>query len=349
VTFPTLLHRLRRSRWGLPLSWPAAGLYGAAVAARGALYDAGALTAYRAPCPVISVGGLEAGGTGKTPTAAYLLRYLCAQGLAPGLLTRGYGRQHSGLVLRARGEPATAAALGDEPAMLIQAGLDVPVAACAERRRGATALAALGCRTLVLDDGFAHRALARDLDIVVLRGEAPLDNGYLLPRGDLREVPAALGRAHLVWFNYRRGPPPAVPPPSMARWLNDKPVVLAQLVPTPPRDTGGQVQHIAGVRVIVAAGIARPEDLVFHLRAAGADVCHVAAFADHHAFSAGQMAALYRKQQRAGAAALVVTAKDAVRLQHLEYPGNLWICDTTVVVHYGAAELFRLLQGLRKA
>lgn len=347
TTPQSTLHKLQHSAFGLPVTWPLSALYGAVVRGRRALYDSGLWTSQSAPgaLPVISVGGLEAGGSGKTPTAAYLLRHLLLQGRRPGLLTRGFGRTSEGLVIRPVGGAASPQKLGDEPAMLVHSGLDVPIAACAQRVVGADALASLGCQTLVLDDGFAHRALARALDIVVLRGEAPFGNGCVLPRGNLREPVTSLRRADVLWLNYRRGaPPPEVPEQLQARFA-DKLFVMAELVPSAPYDAAGVVQDLKGARVVAAAGIARPQDFLYHLTQAGADVRDFIVFRDHHAFDGAQMASLYRRTRASGAMALVVTAKDAIKLLDLQYPGNLWICDTDVVIHHGADALHQTLQA----
>lgn len=342
------LQRLQHSPWGLPFTWPASALYSAVIRSRRRLYDSGLWSSQPAPDarPVISVGGLEAGGSGKTPTAAYLLQHLQRRGLRPGLLTRGFGRLTSGLVIRPVGGEASPSKLGDEPAMLVHGGLDIPIAACAQRRVGADALARLGCQMMVLDDGFAHRALARALDIVVLRGEAPWGTGYLLPRGNLREPVSSLHRADVLWLNWRRGAPPDAVPELIAKRFGHKLIVCAQLVPKTPYDQHGVAQQLRGAQVVAAAGIARPQDFLHHLQQAGAVVRDFIVFRDHHVFDGQQMASLYRRTRASGAAALVVTAKDAVKLLDLHYPGHLWICDTEVVIHRGEKALHERLQGL---
>lgn len=193
-----LARALGRFAWAAPL----AAVYGAGVAVRRWAYDGHLLPRAAAPLRVISIGGLEAGGSGKTPLTGYVLAALVRRGVPCGLLTRGYGRAQRGLVLRRVATPAQVAAIGDEATMLVEAGLDVPVAACADRRRGAAALAASGCEVAVMDDGFAHRRLRRTLDVVVLRAEAPFGRGphHYLPWGSLRESPRALRRADVVVF-----------------------------------------------------------------------------------------------------------------------------------------------------
>lgn len=330
---------LRPGRWGLGL----APLYAAAVVTRRWAYDSGLLASHHGGLPTVSVGGLEAGGSGKTPIAAWVLRSLLALGRRPGLLTRGYGREERGLVVRRRGEKVDPARLGDEPSMLVEMGLDVPVAACARRIDGARALADGDTDVLVLDDGFAHRALARDLDLVVLRGEQPLGNGRLLPAGTLREPVTSLRRAHVVWLHFRG---PARPEASewCARHAPDAVCVVSQDGPPRAVDEAGHGHELGGRRLVAAAGTARPEGFFRTLGAAGADVVARRGFRDHHVFREADVAALAQLADREGATAVAVTAKDAVKLRRLWQGAPLWtvIVDTHVLV--GEAQVQELLR-----
>lgn len=299
-----------------PMAAPLAWAFGAAAHARRFAYDRGVLPAEHAGVFTVSVGGLEAGGSGKTPVAGWFLRACREAGFAPGLLTRGYGRATRGLVL-ADGVSAHADEVGDEPAMLARE-LRVPVAAVARRIEGARALVGRGCDALVLDDGFSHRKLRRDLDVVVLRAEAPLSDGRLLPAGTLRESPAGLRRAHVVWLHARSGE------------ARDLPVTLAETTlrvssedgPAECTDERGERVALAGARVVAACGIARPAGFVRTLERAGASVAELRSFPDHHRYSAQDVEALAALTKSHGAAALVVTAKDAVKLPGIDVP--LW-------------------------
>lgn len=305
-----------------PLALFAAGVWGACAALRRRLYDAYPQLAWRADVPVISIGALEAGGTGKSPIVAWLLADLLACGHRPGLLTRGYGRQARGLQTRAPAEPAQAQRLGDEPAMMVAGGLDVAIAACAKRVHGAQALQQAGVDVLVMDDGFVHRQLRRDFDIVVLRGEAPLADGCYLPWGNLREGPAALGRAHLIWLHYRAGPAPKQPAPKVQQMLQayapGVPVVLSEMAPAAPdscaTDAHGRRQPLMGQAILAAAGIARPEEFRRDLLRAKAVLRGWQPMADHAAWPARQCQALARKAEGLGVTAVVVTSKDWVKL-----------------------------------
>ncbi|HKY32708.1 MAG TPA: tetraacyldisaccharide 4'-kinase, partial [Candidatus Polarisedimenticolia bacterium] len=171
----------RAAAWLSPL-WP---LYAAAVAARGALYDAGWLRAARAAAPVISIGNLTAGGSGKSPMAAWAASAMARRGLRPAVVSRGYGGSYAGraaVVSAGDGPLLDAAAAGDEPVMLARRLPGVPVIVARRRRDGAAlACARFASRCIILDDGFQHRALARDLDIVMIDADDPFGNGRLLP------------------------------------------------------------------------------------------------------------------------------------------------------------------------
>ena len=301
-----------------PLTALASVPYGAVVRLRHALYDCGLLKIHPQPLPILSVGGLEAGGTGKTPMVGHLLRRLLAAGVAPGLLTRGYRRQASGLRVRAPGQQALVAHLGDEAAMLVAQGLDVAVAACAERRLGAEALAALGCDCAVMDDGLAHRAQQRAANIVMLRGELDLGRARLLPWGSLREPVSALGRAALLVVHYRQGDAPAAPSAALLELLARQgvhaPVLLSQFGPAQVVDDQGVAQALGGLPVVAAAGTARPWEIRASVADLGADVRAFYPFADHAPFGAATCAQLDQAVVATGAAALVVTAKDRIKL-----------------------------------
>jgi len=166
------------------LSWP----YGAVVRMRNGLYSQEWLTAHTAEVPVISVGNLTAGGTGKTPLVAWLANYLRSKSLRVAVLTRGY---------KARETVDTARPATDEPAELAAMCPEVPVVIDPDRVAGATkAVRNHGAQVLLLDDGFQHRRLARDLDILTIDATLPFGYDRLLPAGLLREPVAGLARAH---------------------------------------------------------------------------------------------------------------------------------------------------------
>lgn len=246
----------------------------------------------RLPVPVISVGNLTVGGTGKTPTVILILQVLAARGIAGHVVSRGYGGRLAGPL---RVEPGlTAADVGDEPVML---SAFAPVWVARDRALGGLAAVAAGAGAVVLDDGHQNPGLVKDLSLVVVDAATGFGNGLCLPAGPLREpVEAGLARADLV---LAIGEGPALDA--------SVPVVTGRLMPLP---TG---MPWAGLRAFAFAGIGRPEKFFATLRALGAEVAGTVALPDH----APIPPALFQRLQsdaRAAGALLVTTEKDAARL-----------------------------------
>ena len=267
-------------------------LFRGAVAVRGAAYDVDALRAARAPLPVVSIGNLTVGGTGKTPLVGWVVRVLLEAGRRPAVAVRGYGRDEA--LLHARWNPTAL------------------VHVDADRRRAARAASATGADLLVLDDGFQHLGLARDLDVVLLAAEQRFP-GPLLPRGPYREAPAALRRADWVVVTRRTAPAAeAERVEAQVRALDGRLAVARA------RLAGNHWQALAGHPtapprgpVLAVASVAGPEAFAALVRReTGADV-ELLAFADHHEYEPGD---LERIRERARGRPVVVTEKDAVKL-----------------------------------
>jgi len=183
---------------------PASAAYRAAVGLRNGLYDHGWLAARRVPARVLSVGNLTVGGTGKTPAALWLAERLAARGRRVGIVARGYRKRRPGpVVVGVDGRALVSAEDGGDEAVMLARRFAGPVVT-GERRHEAASLACarFALDTIVLDDGFQHHRLRRDLDIVVVDAVRPFGNGQLLPAGHLREPPGALGRAGLLVKNH---------------------------------------------------------------------------------------------------------------------------------------------------
>lgn len=309
--------------------------YGLAQVARAQMYSRNLWWPAPSPpgCRVISIGGLEAGGSGKTPACQIVLARLLEQGHRPGLATRGYRRRERGLRLRQVGAPPSVDALGDEATMLILEGLDVPVAAARRRVEAVRALALLGCDVVVMDDGFAHRAQHRDIDLVVLRGEAPFGIGTLLPHGSLREPPHALRRASAVWLHYRESAAAcALLAPELVTFAKAGRLITSHMSSRGAFDETGAEVALLGRQVAAFAGTARPDELRRMLCDAGADVVCFRALTDHAEVSQAWLDRFCATAYASMAQALVVTAKDAVKLSalSLRLPLLVWRVETRI-------------------
>jgi tetraacyldisaccharide 4'-kinase len=258
----------------------------------------------------LSVGNLAFGGRGKTPLVAMLARHFLATGERPAILSRGYARRRPqpGAVIVSDGRHLLADLdrAGDEPLMLARSVPGAIVVVC-DVRAIAAALArqVLGATILILDDGFQHRAVARDLDLVVVTPEDL--TGRRAPFGRLREPVSALARADAVIVE---GPAPA----QLAAAPHATLLSLRRVIRPPVRlDSSPPLPDPRGP-VVAVAGIARPERFKLALEAAGWTVARLMAFRDHHRFTRRDLDAIVRAGGEPGVTAILTTEKDAVRL-----------------------------------
>ncbi|HUK13938.1 MAG TPA: tetraacyldisaccharide 4'-kinase [Thermoanaerobaculaceae bacterium] len=281
-------------------------------AAAHAAYARGWRKSVRAAVPVISVGNIAMGGTGKTPLVAALARRLLAAGCRPAILTRGYRRREKAPVLLWRDRATSWEQAGDEPLLLARELPEVPIAVDPDRVRGAaTAVREAGATHLLLDDGFQHWRLARDLDIVVVEASDPL--GATRPR---REHPDALARADAIVLSRTADRTEA-----MAAFAVLGPCAPeARLVATRLAAVGlhrgdrrEPPEALRGERVLAMAGIASPEGFIHSLGDLGADIVEMKFFSDHHRYSRREVEAMLAAAA-AERALLVTTAKDVVKL-----------------------------------
>jgi len=272
---------------------PLSAVYGAVVGARNALYDRRLLRPRSLQGPVISVGNISTGGSGKTPFVILLGELLKARGIRFGVLSRGYGRATRGVLLVDPG--GLPRDFGDEP-LLIARRLRAPVVVGEDRyEAGRFAESRFGAQIHVLDDGFQHRALARDFDIVLVTPEDARDR--LLPAGRLREPLRSLRRADAVVLASGASAE-SFPLTGKTVWRVRRGIV-AQNVPARP---------------VVFCGIARPQNFLLQLRAAGVDPIAEAFFRDHHSYTEKDVRDLLQLRERSEAGGFVTTEKDAVNL-----------------------------------
>ncbi len=302
--------------------WPAELAFRAGAAARGALYARGLIAAAEAPAPVVSIGNLAIGGAGKTPATIAVAERLVARGRTVAVLSRGYGATRSDPRVVADGRALRLGADegGDEPVLVARR---VPGARvlCGPRRAALVPDAlALGADVLLLDDGFQHRALARDLDVVVLDAANPVGNGRLLPAGPNREPLSALARAGLVWLSRADEAEPAALERlrALAREATGRGPVESRHAPVDVVDGALAASRglgaLRGRRALLLCGVARPASFRRTAEALGAEVVLVRAFPDHHRFSAADLDAALAAAAAARCDAVVTTEKDAVRL-----------------------------------
>lgn len=297
----------------LPLVVPS-WFWAAGAALHRALYRKEWIRRRRLSCAVVSVGGLAVGGSGKTPLAALVARMLRARGHRVVIASRGYGRRGTGTIVVSDGRHvrSTPHLAGDEPMLLAAHAPDVPVIVARDRGlAGLRAVSVFGAEVVVLDDGFQHHRLARDVDIVALDGATGLGDGWVLPRGPLREPRSALREADVVVVV--DGPLEESEEGQIGRSCPHAVRVEGRRMPIGWRPLAGgplrPVAELSGLRVGLLAGIARPSSLRRSVESLGARVVAERLFADHHRWSPRDV-----RDLDPVAEAWITTEKDAVKL-----------------------------------
>ncbi len=308
--------------------WPLAKLYELAVRLRVAAYETDYLKPKRLEATVISVGNLTMGGTGKTPMVAYIARYLKSEDYSVAILTRGYARRSSGIrVLNDTSQQQTAVSyreFGDEPMMLARSLPEVPIIVDKDRQEaGLWAERQLGSQALVLDDGYQHLALARNLNILLIDATDPFGGFAMPPFGRLREPLYGIKRADAVIVTradrpFDQGQVNAI----IKYYCGDKvPVMYFFSTITELRHlaTGEvyDVKHFSGWNVAVACGIANPQAFAEDILQAGINIVSENFFPDHHPFTQADLERINRAATDSGADAILTTEKDAVRIEGL--------------------------------
>jgi tetraacyldisaccharide 4'-kinase len=307
---------LKRSPGWLRLLWPLSLVYSSVVRAKNWAYALGIFTKRTLPGTVIGVGNLTVGGTGKTPMVLAIAERLAAEGKHAAILTRGYKGATD------RGSDGTPQS--DEVALLRErlAG-KVQLGVGADRYQNGAVLARHGIDWFVLDDGFQHRRLARDVDVVLIDATDPFGGGLTLPAGRLREPLSALRRADIVVITRSvQAPCPAIE--AILRRHTQSPIFYActrlESVPRVPRlDVALPPQEWRKARFLAFCAIGNPAAFFDDLRNWGLQAVQQRSFADHHLYTAREAAALEQAAATAGADALLCTEKDVWNLRNVQF------------------------------
>jgi len=288
----------------------------------------------RLPHKVISLGNITVGGAGKTPAAMAMAEEAKKRGYSPVILTRGYrGKAKGPCFVTTAGDMKTGICssveeAGDEPVLMAERLRDVPVVKCADRYAGGMfALEALRPAPtpflFILDDGFQHWRLSRDVDIVLIDGLNPFGNRRLLPMGPLREPLSELRRANLFVVTKVRNQALC---DELAVIAPGRPSYFAEYEVQGLRDGAGRhvpLEEVRGRKVYAFCGIANPASFIKTLEARGFRLQGIQTFRDHHAYTMTDLASLSRRADKAGCDFVVTTEKDMVKLRSMELPGNL--------------------------
>ncbi|MBK6941664.1 MAG: tetraacyldisaccharide 4'-kinase [Planctomycetes bacterium] len=289
--------------------WLASLPHSAALCVFHGLFDRGWRRPRRAPLRVVCVGNLTAGGTGKTPIVAWLALAALAAGRHPAIVLRGYRKG------------ARDGAGSDEAQLYARLVPSVPVLVDADRVRAAHAAAALGADLVLLDDGFQHRRLHRDVDIVLLDARDPFGGGAVMPRGFLREPPTGLARADVVVLTRsdRAGADALAEAERRVRALAPQAAIVREVHAATELigHDGSRIADVGalrGARVTCMSGIGDPTTLAESVTRCGAIVVRTLDFGDHHEFTPAELAAVARDCAADGVRWCVTTQKDAMRI-----------------------------------
>jgi tetraacyldisaccharide 4'-kinase len=295
-------------------------LYGRLLEARARRYASGKRESHRLEHPVISVGNLTLGGTGKTPFVAHLARRLKFEGKRPAILSRGYGRISRGVVLVSEGSgPLVTPDIGGDEPVALAMRLPGVIIAVARRRVDAARMAArLGADVYLLDDGYQHLALERDVNLLLLDARDPFGGGRFPPRGRLREPLSALGRADAFVFTRARPETPTTEAVAvLRRWNGSAPIFTARLRGAGLYDDSGaplEEKALGQRRFLAVCGVAQPGGFASTLSELGLMPEQVLTFRDHHHYTARDLRRIERAAASTGASWIVTTEKDSAKL-----------------------------------
>jgi tetraacyldisaccharide 4'-kinase len=301
---------------------------------RNRLYDDKILATVKLPCPVISVGNITTGGTGKTPCVIMLAQMLLSHGFKPAVLSRGYGgdnTQSINIVSDGKNILLDSKTAGDEPFLIAQTLSSVPVLIGPQRiKTGMTAIELYGANVLICDDAMQHRQIFRDINLVLLDSHDPLGNGYILPRGKLREPVAGLKRASAFILTRTDEVPMTDIIEKKLPQMRDIHTFtsihrLRDVVKGDYRNKW-PISYLAGKRVCAFCGIANPDSFEKSLLAAQARISSLDTFPDHHNYTVNELEMIKDKFSNYKADLIITTQKDYMRIQnYTEFLNNMYV------------------------
>lgn len=329
---------------------PLSTLYRAVTQARLAAYRSGIFRTSKLPAPVISVGNITTGGTGKTPLVEWVCRTIVGVNAEPNaeaqvkrkicVLTRGYGKLNPAeqvLVSDGTRLMSDERNAGDEAQLLANNLLGIAAVISNPDRvaAGEWAIPNLGARIFVLDDGFQHLRIARDLDIVTVDATNPFGGGEMLPNGRLREPLQGLSRADCVVITRADQVDDLGSVKNAVReFTGDRPIFVSHMVTSGLRRLNGEniaAQNL-GYPVAAFCGVGSPTSFLAQVRHAGLEVSFSRAFADHYRYSQADIDALIEQAQASGAKALITTAKDATKLGALDISIPCYVLEIRISI-----------------
>jgi tetraacyldisaccharide 4'-kinase len=341
---------------------PIGAVYGAITRARLAAYQQGLLSVSKLPVPVVSVGNITTGGTGKTPLVEWICRTIVGlQPLEAGrhgtkvcVLTRGYGKANpkaqvvvsNGIEILAGEREA-----GDEPFLLAKnlVGIAAVISNPNRVAAGRWAIEKLKTEVFVLDDGFQHLQLSRDLDIVAVDATNPWGGGSLLPHGRLRELTNGLSRADCVVITRAEQVPDLTAiKKALQQIVGNSPILSSRMLTAGIHalsSRSGNREDIPPQPIGAFCGVGNPESFFGHLRREGHELAFTRAFADHHQYEQSELDALVQEATERGAQSLITTAKDAIKLTSF----NLSIPCYVLEIQISIDEEDRLVEIIRDA
>ena len=327
----------------MPFGW----LYGLIASVRRRWYESGDRQ-FRLPVPVISVGNIEVGGTGKTPVTIWLANRIAGMGYTVSVVARNFGQRTRACRVRLDNDDVRNN-FTDEVLLLAESLLGRSSVYSGRSKTEAATKAYRGEKPdiIIIDDGFQHLQLYRDIELVVLDFASPFGQGGILPSGTLREFPSVISRADHIWIN-------RIPPGMSAEWIKRRvsdynwkaPVQFSRVKHTGVRLVNGKVLSGIPIKTVLAfCGIGKPDSFRNSLEEAGIRLEGLEVFPDHHDYSKADIDRLKDIMERTGGSALITTAKDAVKLYGIPDTGDILVQTMNLDVEGAVPDLMNDIQN----